>query len=937
MRMKLLILLGSGLLQATSLLSQCPDRDILWTRLRSLRSSKLQPSLQLKDLLSTIDSLKNCPYRYDSTHIYLLRKIAEIYSREGDFINAVQYQRQAIAITTANAGKPSVKMKALPGIYFYLAVDYDSLNNFTEKMIALDSCSSIAMRLNHVDRASLRAIYTQVEYFFDMGDYHRCIDYAEKCQALGYEYAANNTGVEKTTGEGFVSSSLGWEINALLKLNKYEAAEELLKNKIDEYRKSSLKDYLALSYGQMAEVQLLKGNTEKALFYYNLCLKYYQEIRDNFNCKQTVKDIAYKIYFKQLNDVDKALAHYRKALKYINNNEDFNTEDVFESLNIFANIGELYARKGVYDSAFKYFQLAFDQVKKGSNEEAILHSTTQEMMQFKRNYYLTGLLINKADAYRKQYEEKKLPGFLQKAISIYKVADQLLDKFKVEQKEIESRLYWRSDSRRLYENAIEACILGKNIHEAFYFFEKSRAVLLQDQLAQQRWMDEASILKQTQIKKKILQLQREYDTTDPASKRCSELKNEKFSQLQELDRLEEQIKSNNPLYFQNYMDTLQITLEGIKQNVLRDHQALAELFVGDSAIYILLITANGSHFNKVNKARFDSLTVAFNNYISNPTLQNSNFPGFVHTSSQLYQLVFQNIPIPNGRIIISPGGQYFPFEALITSRVGQPIKWFVQDHAVSYTYSGRFLLNDFNSTRASRGKNFLGIAPVKYPSSFSLSALPGSDYSLHKIADYFDNAVSRVSSEASRMNFMQQFSDYKIIQLYTHAAGSSLNNEPVIYFADSALYLSDLVGVNKPSTNLIVLSACETGKGKLYQGEGVFSFNRGFAALGIPAAITNLWSVDNESTYMLTELFYKWLAKGLPTDVALQKAKLEFLKTASGEKSMPCYWAGPVLVGKTDAIELSKPYPWKWIALFLSIGGIVFFAVRKWAISKKKA
>ena len=52
---------------------------------------------------------------------------------------------------------------------------------------------------------------------------------------------------------------------------------------------------------------------------------------------------------------------------------------------------------------------------------------------------------------------------------------------------------------------------------------------------------------------------------------------------------------------------------------------------------------------------------------------------------------------------------------------------------------------------------------------------------------------------------------------------------------------------------------------------------------------------------------------------------------------MPYYWAGPVLVGKTDTIELSKPYPWKWIVLFVCIGGVIFFALRKWIILKKMA
>jgi CHAT domain-containing protein len=278
--------------------------------------------------------------------------------------------------------------------------------------------------------------------------------------------------------------------------------------------------------------------------------------------------------------------------------------------------------------------------------------------------------------------------------------------------------------------------------------------------------------------------------------------------------------------------------------------------------------------------------------------------------------------------VISPDEQYFPFEALTINRPGQPAKWFVEDYAVSYTYSARFLMNDFNTGQAT-GRNFLGIAPVNYPAAFSLASLPGSDESLDKIAGYFSNAVSRVAHDASRNNFLKQFSEYRIIQLYTHAADSSVNNEPVIYFADSALYLSDLVNEYKPLTRLIVLSACETGKGKIYQGEGVFSFNRGFAALGIPAAITNLWSVDDGSTYQLTELFYKWLAKGLPTDLALQKAKLEFLKTASKEKSMPCYWAGPVLVGKTDMIELSKPLQWKWFAVFAGIAVIILFILRK--------
>lgn len=178
---------------------------------------------------------------------------------------------------------------------------------------------------------------------------------------------------------------------------------------------------------------------------------------------------------------------------------------------------------------------------------------------------------------------------------------------------------------------------------------------------------------------------------------------------------------------------------------------------------------------------------------------------------------------------------------------------------------------------------------------------------------------------------MQQFYSYKIIQLYTHASDSSNGGEPVIYFADSVLSLSELIPENKTAAQLIVLSACETGNGKLYKGEGVFSFNRGFAALGIPSAVINLWSVENESTYKITELFYKYISEGLPLDVALQKAKLDFIQNAPKGKKLPYYWAAAILAGKTDAIEMGHRFNWYWVAMGAGIilAGLGFFLIKR--------
>ena len=199
MRRCLLILISSVLLSAASLSGQCPDKDFLFRRIRFVKdSSGFTPQEKTAELLGYLDKMNSCPYRNDSTHVFLLRKIGDICFEQADFLKAAQYLRQVIDIITANAHKPSVKIETLPANYYYLSVMYDSLNDIAGRMKALDSCFSIAMRLKHVDKASLKALYTQVKYFYDVGDYHRCIEYATTCRSLGQDRANVDFGFRRS-------------------------------------------------------------------------------------------------------------------------------------------------------------------------------------------------------------------------------------------------------------------------------------------------------------------------------------------------------------------------------------------------------------------------------------------------------------------------------------------------------------------------------------------------------------------------------------------------------------------------------------------------------------------------------------------------------------------------------------------------------------------
>ena len=912
------------------LAGQCPDRDVVWKRLVFLRDSSptLSPTVKLKELQSYEARIKDCPYKFDSTHALLMQRIGAAYYHLADYLKATYYTKQAIGIINSNAGKPSINVSHNIRNYYNLGWFCDSLGNVREKFKAYDSCISISMRLNSANIYCVQSLTEKVKHFFDVGDYQNCINYSIIFEKISLRYAENE---DRDRGNQYVLTSLLWRVNALIKFGDYKTAEELLFSRIDYCRKTGLVNYLGTIYQQLADLQIQQRNYERAILNYKQAFKYAMQEKDSISCLIVLNNLGYDIYFKGFNDLNKSIAYCKKALVYGNNE---NSENRFELLNLLGRLGSLYARKGLNDSASIYFQAALNQIKPGMNEESLLNSSMEDFSRHRHTHYLSDLLLNKGDVLIGQYKGSGENNLLNAAIKTYKLTDRLLDKIKYQQTEIQSKLLWRSDSRRLYEHAIDACYLQMNYSDAFYFFEKSRAALLQDQLNEQHWSGESNILKQTQLEKQIQQLQRELNSTDKSSPRHSELEDKIFSAKQELGRLRDIIKTNNPLYYQNFVDTNFITLKDVQGRILKDRQALVELFAGDSAVYTLVVTSQRSYLQKINKNDFDRLSDTYRNFISDPKLLNEKPDLFKKIALELYQLVFQNIVLPAGRVIISPDGKYFPFEALVTTT--QPLTYFLEDHAVSYTYSARYLLNNFAVDPTSSSNTFMGFAPVQYASA--LPELSGSDQSLQRMRNYFSKATNFIRKDASKNNFLNEYYKYRIIQLYTHATDSGYTGEPMIYFSDSVLSLSDLFYEGKPSTSLVVLSACETANGKLYNGEGVFSFSREFAALGIPTSVSNLWKVDNQSTYKLTESFYKYLSRGLPSDVALQRAKKEFRKTISSkEQDLPYYWAAPILIGQSDAIVSEKPFQWKWVVLFVAaLFGLLFIWTKRFRKSRNK-
>ena len=98
------------------------------------------------------------------------------------------------------------------------------------------------------------------------------------------------------------------------------------------------------------------------------------------------------------------------------------------------------------------------------------------------------------------------------------------------------------------------------------------------------------------------------------------------------------------------------------------------------------------------------------------------------------------------------------------------------------------------------------------------------------------------------------------------------------------------------SADLVTLSACDTGAGRLVGQEGIVNLVRAFFFAGARSVVASLWAADDVFTTSLMKGFYSNLAKGLDNGIALQEAKLKLLEQF-GDQAVPFYWAGFTLAG----------------------------------------
>jgi len=168
-------------------------------------------------------------------------------------------------------------------------------------------------------------------------------------------------------------------------------------------------------------------------------------------------------------------------------------------------------------------------------------------------------------------------------------------------------------------------------------------------------------------------------------------------------------------------------------------------------------------------------------------------------------------------------------------------------------------------------------------------------------------AKAALGFEASRTTVMSpELGRYQIIHFATHSILNFKNPQVsglVLSMVDEQgrpqngyLQLHEIYNLNLPA-ELVVLSACQTGTGKLIRGEGLIALTRGFMYAGATRIVASLWKVDDAATAELMSRFYKEMfINGKRPAAALRDAQISLSKEIRWKS--PYHWAGFVLQGE---------------------------------------
>jgi CHAT domain-containing protein len=655
--------------------------------------------------------------------------------------------------------------------------------------------------------------------------------------------------------------------------------------------------------------------------------------------------LSYANFLSITKKSDSSFTFYTKALKIFKVSFSEKSKEIASTYLAIANY---FLQKENLSKALNYCQKSLI-----SNDNLFNNTITNNNPNFKNaiseSTYIN-ILLKKAEVFSKLYKQNNSDTTnAYQCLNCYQLAMQAFDHLKSTVGS-NSKLYLTGNTRNRFDKVFETYYdrfiqskQAKYLKAAFRFAEKGKAAILLSSMKGEDAIKFSGIpdtlqLVEKEIKEKLNGYRNlVYDENNkkrPDSTKINLWNQKLFDLSHQYDSLLTHFEKDYPEYYNLKYDHNVVKIDDIKKQLSQD-QLLVEYVLTDSILYRFTLgnTEKKSSFvkKKLDTQFYDDLKIVQNTHqidFSNHTLD--DYKKYVYASNRLYTSLFEGLETKKEKkkLIIIPDGSlgYVPFEALVSKLPDfkkvdyRKLPYLLRENPISYSYSSTLLFR--NLKKKAFGKKLMAVAPdyvynlQKQSTSDELFATR-KQYDPLKFAQIEVDNISAIFSaevyknkDASETQFKKHAPNYNIIHLAMH---TEIDNEspmhskmvfapPIDSIDDGYLNTIEIYGLNLKA-KMAVLSACNTGGGKINKGEGIMSLARGFIYAGVPSIVMTLWNVQDKSGSDIMSLFYEYLDEGMTKDVALQKAKLTYLSQSTQLHAHPYFWAAYVDIGNTEPIK----------------------------------
>ncbi len=871
------------------------------------------------DLSIQIDSIKkiNAPQKRISKFIELLKKqdtthaikdldllygeISSNYIKTKQFDSVVFYAKKAIKIREQAINKDlyllNLDRRRLVKGYKYLNKKRERYQTLLQiiKDNGKDKYTYLSYReISRIER--------------EKGDIHKSLEYLnaalankELCATLKYEL----------------------DIRLLIIITyatKYESNFQANKNKLDleilkdhrqrieqQFQFSGIKENkLYQMYNNLAVVFDAFGELDNALGLYKKAKDFYFSNRKKDNAHVALMNIG--IIYSRQQKFKKARTCFEKILKETTSAEQ--KADTYDNMGYYLNSTIAkdkipYFQKAVNTSLGK--EIAINQAFKLPELKIIESSgNVQDILIY---------LIDLAQHQVKAYTQESNRFYLENAKHTLLLIDKLVSLIRYESSSEESKLFWIERGVDTYMLATEVSFLLHDHELVFYFMEKNKALLLQENIRTKQAKGSLnipnSITREYNLFYKRLnsykKLQDDPDNTD--------LQQVFTKHHKEYTAFMDSIQQNYPEYVKIKKEVDIVSFK----DATKDNDCFIEYILNDDDGYGLFYNNGDTLLFKIpNVPELQKKVSLLKTSFTSDSLEEEK-TALQKISFSVFNILF---PFPNAkkklsnkRIVIIPDYtlQTLSFDAL-SAEDNTTLKESYLVHFTEISYLQSFSVFEQIKLKRNNPKHkILAIAPHQFKQD-DLPELTGSKAMMESLSQFKSSTVL-FENEATKANFIKYSNDYEIIHLNTHAGLDSLS-QPWISFQDYKMPLYELFGLENQA-ELVVLDACETNSGQLAIGEGVISLSRGFFFNGSQSVLASLWSVNEKAGNTILNQFYIELQKGVSKSKALQLAKIKYLKNHQFSEVLPFYWAAFTLTGSTNAVTLQAKFNYTYLLIGL--------------------